>query len=115
MNRLIILSFSNMDLVPSSTLFSHPFKDDQPIPHMDWEDFITLTVNQILKAQNPESYVSYPLGTKQEQGVILGFGHALTLTGPFFFMCFMDLSIGYWMCEEECTSLSTTASIPPLF
>ncbi|KAF9337736.1 Replication factor C (RF-C) subunit [Podila minutissima] len=33
----------------------HPFKDDQPIPHMDWEDFITLTVNQILKAQNPES------------------------------------------------------------
>ncbi|KAF9125028.1 Replication factor C (RF-C) subunit [Mortierella sp. 14UC] len=33
----------------------HPFKDDQEIPRMDWEDFIRTVRVQIMKAQTPES------------------------------------------------------------
>ncbi|GJJ73218.1 replication factor C subunit 3/5 [Entomortierella parvispora] len=33
----------------------HPFKDNQEIPRMDWEDFVRQVMHQILKAQNPES------------------------------------------------------------
>ncbi|KAG0379893.1 MAG: P-loop containing nucleoside triphosphate hydrolase protein [Linnemannia gamsii] len=33
----------------------HPFKDDQEIPRMDWEDFIRTVRVQILKTQTPES------------------------------------------------------------
>ncbi|KAG0337084.1 Replication factor C (RF-C) subunit [Podila humilis] len=42
-------------MLETAKVQSSPFKDDQPVPHMDWEDFITLTVNQILKVQSPES------------------------------------------------------------
>lgn len=37
---------------------SHPFKEDQEIPRMDWEDFIRTVRVQILKTQTPESYVT---------------------------------------------------------
>ncbi|KAG0270312.1 Replication factor C (RF-C) subunit [Linnemannia exigua] len=33
----------------------HPFKDDQEIPRMDWEDFIRTVRVQILRTQTPES------------------------------------------------------------
>jgi hypothetical protein len=40
---------------------SHPFKEDQEIPRMDWEDFIRIIRVQIMKAQTPESYVEAQL------------------------------------------------------
>ncbi|KAF9932462.1 Replication factor C (RF-C) subunit [Linnemannia zychae] len=33
----------------------HPFKDDQEVPRMDWEDFIRTVRVQVLKMQTPES------------------------------------------------------------
>jgi hypothetical protein len=41
---------------------SHPFKDNQEIPRMDWEDFIRQVMITILKTQSPEQYVDLPLG-----------------------------------------------------
>ncbi|KAG0255510.1 Replication factor C (RF-C) subunit [Mortierella polycephala] len=33
----------------------HPFKENQEIPRMDWEEFIRVVMAQVLRMQNPES------------------------------------------------------------
>ncbi|KAG0318855.1 Replication factor C (RF-C) subunit [Linnemannia gamsii] len=42
-------------MLETAKVQSHPFKEDQEIPRMDWEDFIRTVRVQILKTQTPES------------------------------------------------------------
>ncbi len=69
---------------------------------MDWEDFIRTVMAQILRMQNPESYVYHACISLSSQIWSWIFLH---LTNVLF------LTIGYKSCVDRCMSSSTTASI----
>lgn len=96
---------------PLTTTISHPFKEDQEIPRMDWEDFIRTVRVQILKAQTPESYVA------QLQRSFYFIAHLWKpypdiLLKETNFSLFFITKIGCRRSVGRCTNLSTIALNP---